>query len=123
MGDFGSWSVTNLPVWLMTDEATPTRPTAWYVKLHIGAPGAAGTSNPAAETTRQAIDCGTDGLSNIAAITWIDVSTTEDYSHVSVWDHVSAGNCLWQGDLNAPVSVTAGDTFTIATGELDLAVS
>jgi len=107
----------------MTDEASPTRPTVWYCKLHIGAPGADGTSNAAAETTRVAADFGTDGLSNVGALTWTNVSTTEEYSHVSIWDHATAGNCLWQGDLASPVSVTAGDTFSIAAGDLDLSLS
>jgi hypothetical protein len=123
MGDLGSWAVTNLPVWMNTAEAAPTRPTAWYVKLHTGAPGAAGTANAATETTRQAAAISAAGLTNGSAITWTNVSTNETYSHVSIWSHETAGDCLWQGALAASVAVIAGDTFTIAIGALDLAVS
>lgn len=123
MANFGDWAVANLPIWLMTDVAAPTRPTAWYVKLHIGDPGTGGTLNAAGETTRQAADFGTTGLTNNADITWTNVSTAETYSHISIWDAATGGNCLWQGALSAPVTVAVGDTFTIATGDLDLSVA
>jgi len=123
MADLGSWAVSNIPVWMMTDVALPTRPTSWHVKLHLGAPSAAGTANAAVETTRQAADFGATGLTNAADTTWTNVSTTETYSHISIWDNATVGNCLWQGALTASVSVTAGDTFTIAAGDIDVAVS
>ena len=95
-----------------------------YCKLHIGDPGDAGTANAAGNTTRQeatfsAASSGT--ITTDAALTWTNVSTTEDYTHFSLWDHVSAGNCLFTGTITAN-AVVAGDTFTIATGDLDLTI-
>jgi hypothetical protein len=95
-----------------------------YVKLHTGDPGDAGTSNAAGETTRKIATFGASSggaVSNDAALTWTNVSTSEDYTHFSLWDNVSAGNCLGTGTITAN-AVTAGDTFTIAIGDLDYSV-
>lgn len=100
-----------------------TAPTVFYVKLHLGDPGASGASNAAANTTRQQASFAAasgGAITTDAALTWTSVSNTETYSHVSFWDHVSAGNFLGSDDLAVSRAVTAGDTFTIATGDLDL---
>jgi hypothetical protein len=99
--------------------------TGTYVKLHIGDPGEAGTANAAAETTRKAASFAAasgGAITTDADLTWTNVSTTETYSHISLWDAVTAGNCLWVGPLAAAKAVTAGDTFTIPTGDLDVAL-
>lgn len=93
-----------------------TAPTTVYAKLHTGDPGEAGTSNAAGETTRKAVEFGaaSGGVISLSnAPSWTNVSTGETYSHVSLWDHVSAGNCLGSGSLTAPVAVSAGDTFNL----------
>lgn len=93
-----------------------------YVKLHVGDPGDAGTANAATETTRKEVTFGAASggtISNDAAITWTSVAGSEDYTYFSLWDHLTAGNCLFTGTITAN-AVTAGDTFTIATGDLDL---
>lgn len=95
-----------------------------YMKLHIGDPGDAGTSNAATETTRKEVTFGAASggtISNDAQIQWTSVAGSEDYTHFSLWDHVSAGNCLFTGTITAN-AVTAGDTFTIAVGDLDLTI-
>lgn len=94
-----------------------------YVKLHTGDPGEAGTSNAAGETTRKqaTFDAAASGaLANDNLIEWTNVSTTETYSHISLWDASTAGNCLWTGALTASKAVTAGDTFRIPIGDLDI---
>lgn len=101
-----------------------TMPSNTYIKLHIGAPGEAGTSNPAGNTTRQeanwnAASGGTAALS--ATVVWTSVSNSETYSHFSVWDHVSAGNCLIVGALDSGVAVTAGGTFNLTACNITLA--
>ena len=63
-----------------------TDPAAFWVKLHLGDPGAAGTANAAANTTRQqaTFSAASGGaITNSAALTWTAVSTTEIYTHVS----------------------------------------
>jgi hypothetical protein len=92
---------------------------ATYVKLHVGDPGEAGTANPAANTTRQAASWAAASGGTIATdatLTWTAVSTTELYTHISVWDASTAGNHLWNGPLTVPYQVNAGDTFTLPSG-------
>lgn len=107
--------------------ATYTAQAAYYVKLHTGDPGAAGTTNAAANTTRQAVTFGsaaaTGTISNTAAVEWTSVSNTETYSHVSFWTASSAGTFLGSDDLSSTAPVTAGDTFRIPIGDLDISVS
>jgi hypothetical protein len=98
---------------------------ARYVKLHTGDPGEAGTANAAGETTRKSVtgaaaSGGTFTSTN--ALTWTSVSTSETYSHISIWDDPTAGNCLWTGALTASKAVNSGDTFTIAVGALTVSV-
>lgn len=98
-----------------------SQPAAVHIKLHLGDPGSAGTSNAAANTTRQQATFGTTAsggsLSNTVAVTWTSVSNTETYTHYSAWDASSSGNFLFSGTLTAN-GVTAGDTFTIGIGSL-----
>lgn len=106
--------------------ANYTAPTACWIKLHLGDPGAAGTSNPAAETDRQQASFGAASGGVIATdgdLVWTNVSNTETYSHISAWDASTAGNFLFSDDLAASKAVTAGDTFTIATGDLTITIS
>ena len=94
-----------------------------WVKLHIGDPGAAGTSNAAANTTRQQATFGsaasTGAISNTAVLEWTNVSTTETYTHVSCWTASTAGTFKGSDDLSSSAAVTAGDTFRIPVGDLD----
>lgn len=104
-----------------------TAPTALYAQLHTGDPGAAGTSNVATETTRQEITSSFSAASGGAlttdtAITWTNVAGTEDYTHYSVWSAASNGTFYWSGTITAN-SVTAGDNFTIAIGDLDFTLT
>jgi hypothetical protein len=104
-----------------------TAPTAVYVKLHTGDPGEAGTSNASSETDRQEIEFGaaSDGvITSTVDVEWTAWDAgSETISHISGWDHVSAGNCLWKGDLAAPKSVSNGDTFRLASGDVTLTIA
>jgi hypothetical protein len=93
-----------------------------WIKLHVGAPGSAGTANAATETTRKqatwrAASSGASSQSN--ALTWTSVAGTEDYTHFTCWTASSAGTFGFSGTVTAN-SVTAGDTFTIAIDDLDV---
>lgn len=104
-----------------------TQPAALYVKLHIGDPGAAGTGNPAAETTRKATTFGTassgGAISNTAQVQWTNVAANETYSYGSLWDASTGGNCLYTGTFAAPVAVSAAGTFTAAIGDVDVTIT
>ena len=107
--------------------AAYTAPTNIYVKLHLGDPGEDGTANPAVNTTRVstgAMSVAVAGSSdNDAAISWTNVSTTETYSHISIWDDLTAGNCLFVGALSSNAVMTAGDDFEIPAGSLTITFS
>jgi hypothetical protein len=126
MGSFAE-SQRNAMLDALVGRATYTASAAFYVKLHLGDPGAAGTSNAAANTTRQAVTFGsaaaTGAISNTVAIEWTNVSTTETYSHVSFWTASSGGTFLGSDDLSSSAAVTAGDTFRIPIGDLDLTLT
>lgn len=97
-----------------------------YIQLHTGDPGAAGTSNVAGNSTRKSVSFSAASggtMTNDAAISWDsgEVDTSEDYTHFSLWSAASSGTFLWSGTITAN-AVTAGDTFTIGSGDLDLAI-
>ena len=98
---------------------SPSKYEKTYVKLHKGVPGEEGTTNAATETTRKeatwgAITEGDPSFINLSnEPTWTAVSTSETYSHVSVWDAASAGTCLGTGALEEAKAVNAGDTFKL----------
>jgi hypothetical protein len=99
---------------------------AVWVKLHIGAPGSAGTTNAAANTTRQQATFGTASAGVIATtadISWVSVPNAETYSHVSFWTLSSAGTFLGWDDLSATATVAIGDTFRIPSGSLTVTVT
>lgn len=93
-----------------------------YIKLHTGDPGDAGTANAATNTTRDTVTFGAASggtISNDNLLEWTSVPASEDYTHFSLWDDPTAGNCLWTGTITAN-AVTTGDTFQIASGDLDI---
>jgi hypothetical protein len=100
-----------------------TAPTATYVKLHVGDPGAAAASNASAVTTRVAVTHSA-AASGAIAITGTNPSfsmtTTETLTHVSYWDASTAGNFLWSAALTASKAVANGDTFTLNSSALSL---
>lgn len=111
----------------MCNAGSWTIPTSFWVKLHTGDPGAAGSSNAGSNTTRQsaafssAAAAGT--ITTSADVTWTSVSATESYSHVSFWDASTGGNLIATDNLEATRGVTAGDNFTIASGDIDISLS
>lgn len=101
--------------------------TTFWVKLHTGDPGAAGTTNAATNTTRQlaSFSSATAAGANTTVndITWTSVSTTESYSHVSFWTASSGGTLIATDNLEVTRGLTAGDNFTIATGDIDITLT
>lgn len=111
----------------LVGRTTYTANAAFYVKLHLGDPGAAGANNAAAETTRQAATFGnaaaTGAISNTAQVQWTALAATETISHVSFWTAAAAGTFLGSDDLAVSQNVNSGGTLTIAIGDLDLTVT
>jgi hypothetical protein len=99
--------------------------TTVYVKLHVGDPSSNGTANPATETTRKSVSFGAasgGSLASDAAVTWTNIAGSEDATFFTAWDNVSAGNFLFSGTITAN-PYTAGDTFTIASGDLTVSLT
>lgn len=95
-----------------------------FVKLHVGDPGAAGTANPATNTTRVAptmASAAGGSSANTAELDWTGVSTSEHYTFFSIWDASTAGNFKVSGTLTGN-AVTAGDNYAIPIGDLVVAL-
>lgn len=111
----------------LVNQTNYTAPTAIWIKLHVGDPGSAGTANAATETTRKdvtAVFASASGgaVTSNVAVTWTSVAGSEDYTHYSVWTASTGGTFLWSGTITAN-AVTAGDTFTLASGDIDMSLS
>jgi hypothetical protein len=107
----------------VTGKTSFTMPSNVYLKLHTGDPGEDCTSNAATETSRKVTSWATAASGSIATsatVEWVNVSTTETYTHWSMWDNSTSGNPLWKGALSASAAVTAGDTFQITSLTLSL---
>jgi len=104
--------------WLNMLRATAfTAPAGTYIKLHTADPGAAGTANASAVTTRSsatfsAASGAAIALSNSPSFS---MTTTETITHISVWDASTAGNFLWSAALTTSKSVVNTDTLTFTT--------
>jgi hypothetical protein len=107
----------------LTGTASWSAPAAVYIKLHTGDPGEDCTGNAATEDTRKAVTfsaASSGAITSSATAEWTNVSTTETYSHWSLWDAATGGNALWYGALSSSAAVTAGDTFQITQLQLTL---
>ena len=103
-------------------------PTAFYLKLHLGDPGSAGTTSPAAHTTRIAptfSPAASGAITNSAAVTWTSMTAAETISHWSAWDTVgpAGGTFLFSDNFTTPRLVAIGDTFEIPIGDLDIDIT
>jgi hypothetical protein len=96
-----------------------------YVELHTQDPGPLGTANPATETTRKAISFGVASagvITSDADISWTNIAGSQDATHFTVWDNLTAGNFLFSGNVVAG-AYTAGDTYTITAGNLSASLT
>jgi hypothetical protein len=99
--------------------------TTVYVKLHVGDPGANGTSNAATETTRKTASfaaASTGSIASDADISWTNIAGSQDATHFTAWDNETAGNFLFSGTVTAN-AYNAGDTFTISSGSLTVSLT
>lgn len=94
--------------------------TAVYAKLHLDDPGRNGLLSAAVETTRKQVEfnaasvvSGNGRCTLLSTVSWTNVSTQETYTHVSLWDHLTAGNCVGTALLDTPAVMTAGDDFDL----------
>lgn len=88
-----------------------------FCKLHTGDPGAAGTANASAVTTRNAVtwNAPSAGSMTLSALSGYNMTGSETITHLSLWDASTAGSFLGSAALSASKPVTSGDTLTITT--------
>ena len=93
-------------------------PAAFWVQLHTGDPGASGTANLSAVTTRKQVTwnaaAGGSKSQTSAPSAW-SMTTTETIAFVSFWDASSSGNFLDSAALSVSRNVINGDTVTLNT--------
>ena len=105
--------------------ATAFSVTDVYIKLHVGDPGANGTSNPATETTRKVVTFAAASNGSIAsdsAATWTNIAGSQDATFFTAWDSLTTGNFLFSGTITGN-PYTAGDTYTIPSGSLTVSLT
>ena len=105
--------------------ATSFSVTTPYIKLHVGDPGAAGTSNAATETTRKSVSfaaASNGALASDADVSWTNIAGSQDATHFTAWDNETAGNFLFSGTITGN-AYTAGDTYTISSGGLTVSLT
>lgn len=107
-----------------------TRPTTWFVALHTAWPTDTGSvaevSTAGTGYARQAVVFGASASGVVANSALVlfgpAVSAWGTITHVSIWDAVTAGNCLDQGALattmRAFTAVVAGNVFTSPAHDL-----
>lgn len=110
-----------------------TRPTAWFVELHLGDPGVTGAGNPVTTTqdtayVRKAVTFGASASKqslNTNAPSWTVAAGSAGYSvtHITIWDALTAGNCLRRGKLAVPEALVANGIFTLAVGKIIEAIT
>ncbi len=87
-----------------------------FVKLYIGDPGAAGTANAAAATTRNAItwNAASGGSMTLATLSAFTGTTSETITHIGIWDASTAGTFIESWALTASVPIINGSSLTFS---------
>lgn len=99
---------------------TYTPPTTIYAKIHTGDPGAAGTGNASAQTTRVATTfaaaaSGSIAISNTPEFT---LNASETITGVSFWDAATSGNFLYSAQASVSKGGVSGDIIRISTNTI-----
>lgn len=89
-----------------------------FCQLHTGDPGANGTANVSAVTTRQSVtfNAPSGGSMTLSAMGGsYSMTATETITHITLWDASSAGNFKRSIALTVSKSVVSGDTLNMNT--------
>jgi hypothetical protein len=96
---------------------------ALYMRLHIGPPGAAGTSNLAAEDDLVAVTWGTPALVGAAVemthtndLEWPLVEGSEKYTHATFLDDDDGSGVVRLSGLITASAVVVGDNWVLPAG-------
>lgn len=118
----------NLALAFMFTTDAVTRPTAWWVGLHYGDPGADGTANEVTNVmdtsyVRKSITFATPSAKQTIStlqVSWTagTVATPFDITHVSVFPAETGGSSLVSAAKPVIVNVTTGKVTTFDVGEV-----
>jgi hypothetical protein len=121
MADGTAGGVADSLLGLMLNGTAYAGNTGTYVQMHVGLPGPNGTANVAGNTTRVAAGtfarAAAGSWQNSAAINWTAVSTSETYTHATLWSAPSGGTFIQSGTIAAS-PITSGSNFQIAANGL-----
>jgi hypothetical protein len=113
--------------WLNTQRTTGNGGAAYsavvgaFVQLHVGDPGAAGTSNiSAGSTTRNSFVFSSSSSGSALSLgtapsAWTNGGTSETLTHISVWTASTAGTFLFSVALTASKAWASADSFSLST--------
>lgn len=102
--------------------------TTVYISLHTADPGDTGASEATGGSYgRQAAGFGTAAAGQVSNTANIDFTNmpAATITHVGCWSNSTAtasANFIWGGALTASKTTNSGDTFRIATGNLDVSL-
>ena len=102
-----------------------------YVSLHTGAPAETSTADGTeivggsyarkqVSWTKSGATSGALDNSKHAYFTNMPACTL---THVAIWDAATTGNQLWSGALTTSKVVNSGDSFELATGDIDVTLA
>jgi hypothetical protein len=117
----------NLLCNFLLNNATATRPTAWFVALYTAAPSdsGGGTEVSTGGYSRQAVTfsvASAGATSNTGALTFTASASWGTITHIGIFDASTGGNLLMHGALTTPRTIGAGETLTFAIGDIDPSV-
>lgn len=120
-------STSNAVLDWLVNAGDPVARTSVWIQLHTADPGAAGTTAVAGNNVRKDVTAvfspaASGAVTNDVAVSWASVSTSEDYTHYSLWSASTLGTFYLSGTITAN-PVTAGDTFTLNIGDIDLTLT
>lgn len=95
-----------------------------YTSLHTADPGETGASEVtggsyARQTVTLSAASGGGATSSTNQLDFTNMPAVT-VTHVGIWDALTAGNFYWGGALTTSKTLNGGDTFRIATGDLDI---
>lgn len=99
-----------------------------YVSLHTGDPGESGTNEVVAGGNAYARKqcnfsaAGAKASSNSADLEWTNMPGVT-ITHVGLWSALTNGTFWWAGAVSPNKTVSAGDTFKIPAGDLDVTLT
>jgi len=110
-----------------TSDTMGARPTEWYIALHTADPGETGATGECsyAGYARQEVTFSqTDNtVTSVDSQTFPPVAGSPvTITHMSVWDALSGGNCLYKGALDLGKTFAESDVPNFGAGEIILGV-